>query len=91
MYSAAQRELWRVGDAQYLLDGQGRNPETAVDAVVLKARQLVTQARLLAGDTVATLRRDDPGREAVKTAARAANALYEPGRQFLRLRGHRQA
>ena len=66
LYSAAQRELWRVGDAQYLLDGQGHNPETAVDTVVLKARQLVTQARLLAGDTVATLRRDDPGREAVK-------------------------
>ena len=66
LYSAARRELWRVGDAQYLIDGQGHNPETAVDAVVLKARQLVTQAHLLAGESVQTLRRDDPGREAVK-------------------------
>ena len=66
LYSAARRELWRVGDAQYLLDGQGHNPETAVDAVVLKARQLVTQAHLLAGQSVEALRRDDPGREAVK-------------------------
>ena len=66
MYSAARRELWRVGDAQYLLDGQGHNSETAVDTVVLKARQLVTQAHLLAGESVETLRRDDPGREAVK-------------------------
>ena len=66
LYCAARRELWRVGDAKYLIDGRGCNPETAVDAVIVKARQLVTQARLLAGDTVATLRRDDPGREAVQ-------------------------
>lgn len=55
-----------MGDAQYLLDGQGHNPETAVDAVVVKARHLVTHAHLLAGESVQTLRRDDPGREAVK-------------------------
>ncbi len=66
MYSAARRELWRVGDPQYLLDGQGHNPEMAVDTVVVKARQLVIQAHLLAGTAVETLRRDDPGREAVK-------------------------
>ena len=66
LYSAARRELWRVGDTQYLIDGQGHNPETAVDAVVVRARQLVTQAHLLAGQSVETLRRDDPGRRAVK-------------------------
>ncbi len=66
MYSAARRELWRVGDPQYLIDGQGHNPEMAVDAVVVKTRQLVTHAHLLARSTVDTLRREDPGHEAIK-------------------------
>ena len=66
MYSAARRELWRVGDAQYLIDSQGRNPEMAVDEVVVKARQLVIHAHLLAGAKVETLRRDDPGRKVIE-------------------------
>lgn len=66
MYSAARRELWRVGDPQYLIDGQGHNPEMAVDAVAVKFRQLITHAHLLAGSTVETLRRADPGHEALK-------------------------
>lgn len=66
MYSAARREVWRVGDAQYLIDGQGRNPEMAVDIVTSRARQLVTHAHLSAGESTETLRQNDPGREAVK-------------------------
>lgn len=66
MYSAARRELWRVGDPQYLIDGHGHNPEMAVDSVVVQIRRMVTQAHLLAGATTETLRRDDPGHAAVK-------------------------
>lgn len=66
LYSPFQREIWRVGDAQYLIDGHGHNPEMAVDSVVVQVRRMVTQAHLLAGATTETLRRDDPGHKAVK-------------------------
>jgi translation initiation factor 2 alpha subunit (eIF-2alpha) len=66
MYSATRRELWRVGDPQYLIDGRGHNPEMAVDTVTAKVRHLVTHAHQLAGSMVEVLRRDDPGHEAVK-------------------------
>ncbi len=66
MYSAARRELWRVGDPQYLIDGEGHNPQMAVDEVVVKARQLVVQAHQFAGTSAQALRRDDPGREVIR-------------------------
>lgn len=66
LYSSCRREIWRVGDAQYLIDGHGHNPEMAVDSVVVQVRRMVTQAHLLAGATTDRLRRDDPGHDAVK-------------------------
>jgi hypothetical protein len=66
MYSPARRELWRVGDPQYLIDGHGHNPEMAVDTVTAKVRHMVTHAHLISGSTVEMLRRDDPRHEALK-------------------------
>lgn len=64
IYSASRREIWRVGDAQYLIDGIGENLGMVVDQVTTNVRRMVLHAYLARGATIEDLRREDPGHEA---------------------------
>ncbi|GMA16371.1 hypothetical protein GCM10025871_27020 [Deinococcus metallilatus] len=80
MYSAARREIWRVGDTQYLIDGIGQNPDLVVDQVTTAVRRMVLHAQLAQGATIEDLRREDPGHE-------AATPLFVLQTQFMNRAG----
>ncbi|BAY28243.1 hypothetical protein NIES2107_00670 [Nostoc carneum NIES-2107] len=60
LFSNARRELWRVGDCQYLLDGKGHNPFSKVDEVTTKLRSLMVHSYLAQGKTIDELLQNDP-------------------------------
>ncbi|BAY22004.1 hypothetical protein NIES2100_17670 [Calothrix sp. NIES-2100] len=60
IFSNARREIWRVGDCQYLLDGKGHNPLSKVDEVTTQLRSLIVHSYLAQGKTIAELLQNDP-------------------------------
>ncbi|MDZ7959579.1 MAG: hypothetical protein RMY34_17130 [Aulosira sp. DedQUE10] len=60
IFSNARREIWRVGDCQYLLDGKGHNPISKVDEVTTQLRSLIVHSYLAQGKTIAELLENDP-------------------------------
>lgn len=64
-WSAARREVWRVGDASWATPGTSNPGRKAIDDVAAHARAAFLRARLLRGDVVDMLARDDPGRTLV--------------------------
>lgn len=65
IYSAARKEVWRVGDCSW---GQGKRVhigEKAIDEIVSSARAALLSALLTKGVTLDTLRGSDPGRAMV--------------------------
>jgi hypothetical protein len=60
IFSAARREIWRVGDCQYLLDGEGNNPTIQVDRITSQLRSLIVRSYLVQGKTIEDLLKEDP-------------------------------
>lgn len=68
IYSAARRELWRLGDVGFWHEGLaegGDRPQKLVDHHAAGLRAAVLTAELRAGRTVEALRDDDCGRDAI--------------------------
>jgi hypothetical protein len=66
VFSAVRREVWRIGDASYALDGRPYPPPLKeIDSVLSRVRALELQTRLAEGATVQELRSRDPGREMI--------------------------
>lgn len=59
--SHARRELWRVGDCGYAIDGTVDLPEKPVDVLAYGLRSAYTHALLRSGADPAQLSADDPG------------------------------
>jgi hypothetical protein len=70
-----RRQVWRVGEARVLVDGEVHPPRTSGESVVAAARALVLRQKLAAGAAVAQLAADDPGREAVQELLRSLVGL----------------
>ncbi|OUL20805.1 hypothetical protein [Nostoc sp. 106C] len=60
LFSNTRREIWRVGDCQYLLDGKGHNPLSKVDEVTTQLRSLIVHSYLAQGKTITELLQNDP-------------------------------
>ncbi|MCP6758953.1 MAG: hypothetical protein NHB32_09345 [Fischerella sp. CENA71] len=60
VFSAKRREIWRVGDCQYLLDGEGYNPTIQVDQITSQLRSLIVHSHIAQGKTIEDLLKDDP-------------------------------
>jgi hypothetical protein len=70
-----KREVWRVGTIWVRIGNRIYPPLPSAEDVVASARALVLRAALLNGTTVESLRRHDPGREAVVPLLAAAERL----------------
>jgi len=61
MYSVARRQIWRVGDAHFALDGVPDYGETEKDRVTCAIHKAWTDALLRTGHSVDEIRATDPG------------------------------
>ncbi|MEH1930249.1 hypothetical protein [Nostoc sp.] len=75
IFSAARREIWRVGDCQYLLDGEGSNPTIQVDQITSQLRSLIVRSYLAQGKTIEDLLKDDPSPNFLAPFYRLQSAL----------------
>lgn len=66
LYSAARRELWSIGDCQYMCGDVLHRPMLAIDSVLAHLRALVLADAHRRGRTVAELMASDPGRAAIE-------------------------
>lgn len=62
IYSAAKREIWRVGDIGILLDGAAHMSPKPMDDIAAHARAIMIEALLAEGATLQDLQNDDKGR-----------------------------
>lgn len=62
IYSRARCQIWRVGDIGILCDGTAHMAGKSIDDITSAARAMMTQALILNGETVDSLRADDKGR-----------------------------
>lgn len=62
IYSAARKEVWRVGDVGILLDGTPHMAGKQVDETAAAARAAMIAALLAEGETLQSLKADDKGR-----------------------------
>lgn len=69
-YSQARRELWRVGDCGYLLNGVASRPTKFIDYIEAFARRALIEELLLEGRTVEEISARDPGRALVEPIVR---------------------
>jgi hypothetical protein len=66
VFSAVRREVWRIGDTSFALDGRPHPPPPKeIDSVLSRVRALELQTQLAEGATVQELRARDPGREMI--------------------------
>ncbi len=65
IYSSARHELWRVGDASYMINGAANLGSKLIDEFHCAHRAEVLRACLAAGATVAQLLECDPGHERI--------------------------
>lgn len=82
LFSNARREIWRVGDCKYLLDGKGNNPSSKVDEVTTQLRSLIVHSYLAQGKTITDLLQNDPSQNFLvsiyKLQAALCNSPVEP-------------
>lgn len=62
IYSKARREVWLIGDCQFMIDDRTVTNPKRVDAVMSEARSLYLRAALLQGSSIEDLKRNDVGR-----------------------------
>lgn len=65
IYSLGRRELWSVGDCQYLINGVYYKQEKACDTLLSQLRKMTVEALLLEGYTEESLREKDLSREMI--------------------------
>jgi glycerophosphoryl diester phosphodiesterase len=61
-YNARRREIWRVGDCQFLIDGRGYGAQRGIDSVTGEARAAMLRCHIHQGRDIESLMTDDPGR-----------------------------
>jgi hypothetical protein len=64
-YSAARREVWRVGDCSWMTPERVSIGRKAIDTVTSRARAAYLRSLLAQGIDIGVLRESDPGRELV--------------------------
>ena len=62
IYSKARRQIWSVGDCQYMIDGKLTFKAKRVDEVMSMARSMAIHCLLLAGKTEKDIEQDDEAR-----------------------------
>jgi len=84
IYSQARREVWQVGDVDYVLPGASmlRRPAKDVDQAAAFFRAAILATRLAAGDSEDELRANDPGREAIMPLLREQYRLRNRDVEF---------
>lgn len=65
VYSCSRREIWSVGDCQFLVAGELHRPKHAVDGLLGCLRSFVLEAALSGGASIPSLMENDPGRNAI--------------------------
>jgi hypothetical protein len=65
IYSNLRREIWRVGDVSFQIDGKQFRGSKLIDVVTAGARAAIDRLQVLQGVTVEELRHSDAGRKAV--------------------------
>lgn len=73
--SAARREIWRVADCSYVLDGQAFTTGTEVDRFAAGCRAAFLEASIAAGTAIDELRQHDTGADLIRPLVRAAAHL----------------
>lgn len=75
VYSPARREVWRVGDGSWAIDGRANLGERTIDRTAASARAAFLRARLLRGATLEELRMRDDGRTFILPLLNAQHAF----------------
>ncbi len=65
IYNRAKRQLWSIGDCQYMIDGVLHAPHKTVDKVFSELRSVLIHALLLDGKTEEELLEHDEAREMI--------------------------
>ncbi len=84
IYSNHRRELWRVGDCQFHMQGKTNTYEMRVDTALSEVRALILEYELLSGASMDSLQARDPGREFILPAIRRQAALENNPNAFFR-------
>lgn len=66
LYSACRRELWMIGDAQGMIDGQLYTTRMLIDDVVVQTRALYLELERMEGKSIEALMELDTGRAYVQ-------------------------
>lgn len=75
IYSVAKRQIWAVGDCQFLLNGGHHTFYKQVDTILADTRSVAIHMLLQAGYTEDDLRRDDRGRALILGALKMQQHL----------------
>lgn len=75
IYSVAKRQIWAVGDCQFLLNGEHHTFYKKVDTILADTRSLAIHMLLQAGYTEDDLRKDDQGRALILGALKMQQHL----------------
>jgi len=66
MFSAAKRQVWRIGDCHIAIGSRMHMGGKKIDRACAEVRSIYLRAYLLAGSTVEQLQQHDPGRELIQ-------------------------
>lgn len=75
IYSVAKRQIWAVGDCQFLLNGEHHTFYKKVDTILADTRSVAIHMLLQAGYTEDDLRKDDLGRALILGALKMQQHL----------------
>ena len=82
IYSVAKRQIWAVGDCQFILNGKRHTFYKKVDEVLSEARALAIHMLLQSGYTEEDLQRDDTARELIMGQLRLQQNLENRDDEF---------
>lgn len=66
VYSRHKREIWRVGDCQFMIDDQLFSNRLPLEAIISSARSLFLNIELSKGKSLSELMQNDTGREFIE-------------------------
>jgi len=91
IYSATKRQIWTIGDCQFMLNGELHTFHKKVDSILAETRALAIHMLMLAGEDEKSLMNDDKGRkmilEGLKMQQYLENSSDEYGYSVLSSRG----
>lgn len=82
IYSVSKRQIWCVGDCQFLLNGKHFAYPKKVDALLAEVRCLAIHMLLQSGHTEAELMREDLARELILPALRLQHHLENTDNEY---------